>query len=155
MLEEYFEEKNTWKYIKGEQWGRKISQQGILQLFVKARQIAMYETSQQFPNNWKMFPNKDQSTRRILWREQHQNQSFCVHLNELQTSQFINKITAGDATGSHRTRVSWPSANHAYIPHHKQWSLRWQTLQVLPQARKIASGFGVFSTTFRLNVLNL
>lgn len=82
MLEEYFEEKNTWKYIKGEQWGRKISQQGILQLFAKTRQIVMHKTSQQFPNNWKMFPNKDQITR-ILLGEQHLNQSFCMHLEEL------------------------------------------------------------------------
>lgn len=66
----------------------------------------MYEASQQFPNNWKMFPNKDQSTRRIVLQEQHHNKSFCMNLNELQISQFINKITAGDATGSHRTCVS-------------------------------------------------
>lgn len=153
MLEEYFEEKNTWKYIKRKQWGRKISQQGILQLFVKTRQIVMHETSQQFPNNCKMFPNKDQSTRRILLQEQQHNQSFCMHLNELQISQFINKITTGYITGRHRIHVSWSAANHAYIPHHKQWSLRWQILQVhteLPQVRKIASGFvWFFFTTFR------
>lgn len=150
MLEEYFEEKNTWKYIKGEQWGRKISQQGILQLFVKTRQIVMHKTSQQFPNNWKMFPNKDQITR-ILLGEHHPKQSFCMHLKELQISQFINKTTAWDACGRHRTHVSWSSANPT-SPHLKQWSLRWQTLQVhtvLPQVRKIASRFCFFFHYFQ------
>lgn len=94
MLEECFEEKNNaWKYIKGEQWGRTISQQGILQLFVKTSQVEPHKTSQLLPNNWKMFPKNEAQGERFLETNTTSflDQPFSICLNELQISQFINK----------------------------------------------------------------
>lgn len=159
MLEEYFEGKNTWKYIMGEQQGRKISQQGILQLTVKTRQIVMHRTSQQFPYNWKMFPNKDQSTRRIFLREKHHNRSFLMHLDELQMSQFINKIS-WDAPG--RQYMSLCELILSKPCYHPTWQA------VKPEVTDTTSTYGITSSqencfwfwfffsllSNRLNVLN-
>lgn len=41
-----------------EQWGRTVSQQGILWLFVKTSQVAAHKTSQLIPNNWMIFPEQ-------------------------------------------------------------------------------------------------
>ena len=96
-VEENFKgEKQHMKILKErEQWGRTVSQQGILQLFFKTSQVAAHKASQLILNNWMMFPNKTQSTKRKFWGEQYhtatETAAYSICWNEIRIYLVINK----------------------------------------------------------------